>query len=1391
LSFRLSKRVISNYLRSGCKRRLALDLVPDTIANRADREALGMPPRLVARPGLRIIQDQGDEWERLKIADVEEAFGRQALVCNRVVRDGEVHYEEVRLDDVLRRGLTNAEHFVIQGEFTPQEGGVFERAVGLDQLRAQYDLSYSDLRPDIIQRLALGTCATAVTPSGSLIAVLAGDQRIPLRVVDVKLTAEPSNAYYAEVVYYSMSLAGHLEDAGLDGVYFVAPNPAVWPGSHDASALATEREAQRRNGRNEYNSLIRALEVDVELAPFGVFAPRLRHFFSEELREAIETQWQDLPWHVGTRCSGCDYLGIQWRGGAAADPNHCYPTAQRIDHLSRMPFVSRGARAVLEGHEILSVADLAAAGSDHPSLRDHQTLRATRTVVASRADAITRNLVIDAPGLGTSALMPAWADIKLFLTADFDIGSGITGAFGLSGTSWDHQARRFTSIPTEVFVVDSRNVVTERRELLRFLQSIAGHLQAARDRKADASVQVYVWDQATYEHLVRVIGRHLPNIVALRQTQNLIWLFPPDEVVPNPDLADRKSPICLVQQVVKAVVAAPVDHYYSLLRLARQYHPATLPPNLATFEVNDLFEDPLTDQIPSERIHEIWAKEPRWTLTLQNLERTVRARQLALKEVTQRVEQDLRGTLTQSAPRIEHLKPPVNRQGLAEDSKLWLMFAEWDSAVAKLQNQQVLCMPEHEREARFRSALLVGRLHGRDRADALDALGLPVGSGEWVYELAEDSADFRGREGDFLFCLRSQAWASSKLRDFANQAGLDENALGLRTTDLYLPMDTVLQVAITRLDRDLRLVVIEPSAKFLPAINLLEAAGVIDLSGPLMLDPTYRDFLLDKLRDVLSGVGNPPEAAPAPEIQAAIPSTRRASRRTTSTIQSQLFWTPSVLYDDRCAFDVDRARATLEGLGTELNESQWDALRAALTRRLCLIWGPPGTGKSKTLRAIIEAIGLESAGRSVKVLVTGPTYEALQNIVGANSFLDAGYSFVGRVASAHRPLQTLPGVRDLVLASRDDRQETIQLISDHNGPLVVSATSQQAYNLVKASGLTLRPVFDYVIVDEASQMDVATSMLAFTGLQENGSVVIAGDPLQLPPIHQAVPDESYDYLVSSIYEYLRTRFAVPEQLLRVNYRSNQEIVSVGYSAGYSRQFMANMPGKRLAQVSTAPMDDTPPAGWPAAVPWSSAYSVLLSPSRPVSCFVYPEGRSCQSNEFEAFAVTQLVTLARLTVRSDGGDELCTDTEFWTKKLGIVTPHRAQQALITRRLQQAFPTSDPSIIRSAVDTVERFQGQEREIIIGSYAVGDEDAIGQEETFLMSLNRFNVMASRARTKLLTILTRELVDHLASDPIALRESAMLKSFVENVCSQAERLDVPSATGAAISGWHRYVPV
>jgi len=166
----------------------------------------------------------------------------------------------------------------------------------------------------------------------------------------------------------------------------------------------------------------------------------------------------------------------------------------------------------------------------------------------------------------------------------------------------------------------------------------------------------------------------------------------------------------------------------------------------------------------------MWARVPHWDRTLESLKSVVRVKLRALNEVARHLEAVLRDDLTQSAPRISDLRAPTNRRGLAEDSKLWLMFAEWDTALSSLKNEQLKAMPEHEREARFNSAVLIRRLDGEDKVQELARLGVIGTPDTEVYELSPDSVDFKGKENDFTFCLRSSAWQSQKLIDLINAA---------------------------------------------------------------------------------------------------------------------------------------------------------------------------------------------------------------------------------------------------------------------------------------------------------------------------------------------------------------------------------------------------------------------------------------------------------------------------------------------------------------------------------------------------------------------------------------------------------------------------------------------
>lgn len=1402
----LTKRAISSFLRSECLRRLKLDLSPDNSTYQHERTAQNMPPRAVGRPGLRALADAGTDWEIAKINDLVTTFGISTTLGNpSPLPTGGVQFNEVPLSHVIRQARPGT--FLVQTEY--DVGTTFESALAIASYRSSFNLDYAGLRPDLIQVLNVGAAQEEVLPDGSVVQVQPGDPRVPLRIIDIKLTAEPSVPYLAEVTYYAMTLAGWLADNNHTG-FLVVPEAAVWPGSHDASALVKLDAAKRAAGQTAtHQELLDALAEDLEIVPFGVFAPRLRRFFQGELRSVLSAQWTNLEWHVDNRCIGCEYLGYPWPGNTTSDPRHCWPTATAQDHLSRVAFVSRGAAGALADNNITSVAALAGTAATSSAYDTHHVLRATRSVVSGRAQSLGTQQAFVPPQAGTSAVMPKWTDLRIYVTADFDIGSGISVAFGVKGQFWVRPERvkpgqqQSQMWQAAVFPIDQRSLQVEQRELLRLLDAVYKMLDHADNAASNPTVQVYLWDTVTYEHLVRVIGRHLPAIIGNKQLKHLAWLFPPDSVVANPDVSDRKSPITIVRDVVRAVVAAPVPHYYSLLNVAREYHSTHTQAPWNQFQVPALFEDPLSDQIPSERAHEIWSRATGtrpWNMQLQQLERTVKTRLSALESVSKRLEDDLRQQLNQTAPRIEDLGPPSLPAKMSYDGRLWFVFAQLNAALTELEVQVTRAMPPHEREARFRSARLSTRLSAPAAAPHLARLNLAPQPGRWVYELAPGSREVRARDGDINFALAPESAPGFLERTLA-QVATNASSLPLPSQNaMYSRMERVSSVSVTAIDRDNGVIVVDVSQYWLATLTAAENTGQLSFARDVMLDPIHQDFLLDRLKATLNAIGSPPIANALPAVAQALGG-RTRPRAGTPSPAADVLWDGQRLYATPSGRVLAVVQQRLIQGGVNLNPSQWQAWTDSLSRRLQLIWGPPGTGKSSTLRAVLLGALHEAAVRGVpaRVLISGPTYEAIDNVllrVAADLTqgpLALPQVTLARLRSSSRvPSPRVPPTIDVVHGSQQHKQLTKRLQAAQ-GLTLVGGTVHQVHRLLDDSGSPVSQLFDLIVLDEASQLDVGTSTLAIAGLAAQGSLVVAGDPKQLPPIHQAQAPLGLEPFVGPVFTYLQERHSIPPAILNTNYRSNSTIVSLGHAAGYPSGVVAHSGNLALDLLTRLPTTTAPPPNWPPHLYWTPEWSELLNPAQPCSVFVYDEGRSSQWNPFEADAVASLVWLISGCLSSQLANELDPSgvqmpastslysmTEFWSHGVGVVTPHRAQQALVVSGLQRLFgAVVSPGTIRESVDTVERFQGQQRDVMFATFALGDPDAISDEDEFLLSLNRFNVMASRARAKLIVLVSRQVVDHLSADPDVLRGSALLKTFVETFCANSRPMTLGYNSG------------
>jgi superfamily I DNA and/or RNA helicase len=309
--------------------------------------------------------------------------------------------------------------------------------------------------------------------------------------------------------------------------------------------------------------------------------------------------------------------------------------------------------------------------------------------------------------------------------------------------------------------------------------------------------------------------------------------------------------------------------------------------------------------------------------------------------------------------------------------------------------------------------------------------------------------------------------------------------------------------------------------------------------------------------------------------------------------------------------------------------------------------------------------------------------------------------------------------------------------------LIVGGTPGGLYRLLKQGAARGRQLnwseayFDLVVVDEASQMNLAEAVTAAAFLRDDGQFIAVGDHRQMPPILQHAWDQAsrrdlararpHLSLFASLLELGFTRTALDE-----SFRLPAEVAAFLHRHVYAQDGIAfhSKHRQRLPAVELA-------AGW---------LRHALAPEYPMILIEHNDDSSQQANTCEAMVIDALVQAACTHLRLDA-----------TTGLGIVVPHRAQKALLQARL--------PSLA-GAVDTVERFQGGERDLIIVSATVSDLAYAQSESDFLLEPRRLTVAVSRPKRKLIVLASQALFTLMPADLDDYERGALWK-YLRHACA------------------------
>lgn len=87
-------------------------------------------------------------------------------------------------------------------------------------------------------------------------------------------------------------------------------------------------------------------------------------------------------------------------------------------------------------------------------------------------------------------------------------------------------------------------------------------------------------------------------------------------------------------------------------------------------------------------------------------------------------------------------------------------------------------------------------------------------------------------------------------------------------------------------------------------------------------------------------------------------------------------------------------------------------------------------------------------------------------------------------------------------------------------------------------------------------------------------------------------------------------------------------------------------------------------------------------------------------------------------------------------IAVLAPFRAQAANVRRHIRKDERIAEEERKAIVADTIDRMQGQEREVIIFSLTAGDKDYMEEMKDFLYNPNKLNVAFSRAKSKLIIV-------------------------------------------------------
>ena len=373
-------------------------------------------------------------------------------------------------------------------------------------------------------------------------------------------------------------------------------------------------------------------------------------------------------------------------------------------------------------------------------------------------------------------------------------------------------------------------------------------------------------------------------------------------------------------------------------------------------------------------------------------------------------------------------------------------------------------------------------------------------------------------------------------------------------------------------------------------------------------------------------------------------------------------------------------------------------------RNITFVFGPPGTGKTTRLAEIIKQ---KMNNESCRMLVLAPTNKACDVLTNKLMDIDDSDDWLGRF-----------------VLTGDERVENSRVLIDRESKLwqenkccIVSTIARFHYDTFTGEEKhNLKDIqWDWIIVDEASMIPLVQLVYVLYKVDDKTKFVIAGDPLQIPPIvKEELWKQENIYTMVNLNSF-ESPCTEPKQFkvekLETQYRSIPSIGILFSKYSYGGILKHNRTEEDKRKLLFGKLEDICPVTF-----------IPFHVEKFDSIFSIKKLQRSNVHIYSAlFTVETCIYIAKQQTERI--------------RIGIICPYAAQAQLINKLIEQRM--DKPENVDISVGTIHGFQGDQCEIILAVFNPPPVGTGSKDRIMLNNKNIINVAISRASDYLFILL------------------------------------------------------